>query len=215
MRRVGPLIPFVIAAGLAAATAASATGESSRSNASVRVELEPPVVSLREHARIAVSGVHADSLEVRLAGSTDEQGRALPWRSLHLAGHTWVGRLAAPALHGVYPVVLRIGAAETPFRPGRLLRVFEPGTRTRPTYRAPSNVARWWVRTVAHGTLVALRAWPRPAFDQRDRHLHRLFVVAYTLPGHRAVRDRLGIFITVFRDGYASHWQLLEATVEP
>jgi hypothetical protein len=29
------------------------------------------------------------------------------------------------------------------------------------------------------------------------------------------VRDRLGMFITVFRDGYASRWQLLEATVEP
>jgi hypothetical protein len=215
MRRVGPLIPFVVAAALAVAAAASATGNSPRSNASVRVELQPPVVSLREHARIAVSEVHTGPLEVRLAGATDEQGRALPWRSLRLAGHAWVGTLAAPALHGVYPVVLRIGATETPLRPGRLLRVLEPGTRERPTYRAPSDVARWWVRTVAHGTLVALRAWPRPAFDRRDLRLHRLFVVAYTLPGHRAVRDRLGMFITVFRDGYASQWQLLEATVEP
>ena len=32
---------------------------------------------------------------------------------------------------------------------------------------------------------------------------------------HLAVSDRLGMFVTAFRDGYGEPWRLLEATVEP
>jgi hypothetical protein len=95
------------------------------------------------------------------------------------------------------------------------LRVFAPGTRARPSFDEPSDVVRWWVRAIPHGTLVAFKAWPRPAFDRRDPRLHRLFVVAYSPPGHPLVGDRLGMFVTAFRNSYGGRWQLLEATVEP
>jgi len=52
---------------------------------------------------------------------------------------------------------------------------------------------RWWVRTVPQARLVAVKAWPRPAFERRDVRLHRLFVVAYSRQGHAAASDQLGI----------------------
>ena len=61
----------------------------------------------------------------------------------------------------------------------------------------------------------ALKPWPRPAFDRRDVRLNRLFVVAYSPPGKPAIRDRVGMFVTAFRDGYHGRWRLLEATVQP
>jgi hypothetical protein len=63
--------------------------------------------------------------------------------------------------------------------------------------------------------LVAVKAWARPAFDRRERRLHRLFVVAYSPPGNTAVRDRLGVFVEVFRDGYRARWRVLETSVAP
>jgi len=71
------------------------------------------------------------------------------------------------------------------------------------------------VRTVSRGTLVTLRAWPRPGFDRRDLRLHRLFVVAYSPPGQPGVDERLGMFVTAVRDGYGGRWRFLEATVVP
>jgi len=77
-------------------------------------------------------------------------------------------------------------------------------------------VARWWVQNIPGGAkLVALKRWPRPAFDRRDPRLHRLLVLAYSRTGHPAVHDRLGIFVTAGRDGYGGHWRLLEATAVP
>jgi hypothetical protein len=60
-----------------------------------------------------------------------------------------------------------------------------------------------------------LRRWPLPADDRRDRHLHQLLVVAYDSPGHTAVKDRLGMFVTAVREGTGRRWRLLEATVAP
>src|SRR6478672_7646036 len=79
-----------------------------------RVELQPAVVGLRERATIAVSGIHARSLEVLLAGATGTPGNQLasqlPWLSLQLVDGAWRGTLPAPALRGVYRVMLRTGA---------------------------------------------------------------------------------------------------------
>jgi len=36
-----------------------------------------------------------------------------------------------------------------------------------------------------------------------------------TAPGDPEVGDRLGMFVTAFRDGYSGRWRLLEATVLP
>jgi hypothetical protein len=178
--------------------------------------VSPGVVRWGQHATIAVSAIHTRSLEVRLRGATDRSGRQLPWRPLHLSGGRWTGILPAPALRGMYPVELRTGRRASPFRLDRTyLRVFARGTRARPSFVTPAGAARWWVRAVASGRLVAVRAWARPAFDRREPGLHRLFVVAYSPPGRPAARDRLGMFVEVFRDGYRARWRLLEATVAP
>jgi hypothetical protein len=200
---------LLIAASLAGAGRASSTPR-------LRIRLQPPVVSLGREATIAVSGTHAASMEVRLLGATDAAGRPLSWMPLELAGTTWHGNLPAPALRGVYPVELRTAAGAPLLRPARVfLRVFDRGTQTRPAFDNPIDVVRWWVRTVPRATLVALKPWARPAFDRRDLRMHRLFVVAYSPPGRPAVADRLGMFVTAFRDGYDGPWRLLEATVQP
>jgi len=187
-----------------------------RTSVSPRVDLQPSVVRFGEHATIAVSGIDVRSLEVRLAGSTYADGEPLPWHSLRLVHGAWRGTLPAPAWRGVYPVELRAGASTSPIRPaGLFLRVFARGTRERPSFDDPTDVVRWWVRTVPHATLVAIKEWPRPAFDGRDARLHRLFVVAYSPPGRPSADDQLGMFVTAFRDGYGAGWRLLDATVQP
>jgi hypothetical protein len=133
-----------------------------------------------------------------------------------LVNGKWLGILPAPALRGVYPVVLRTGAGASPLKsPESFLRVFANGTSSRPSFENPSEVVRWWVRAVPHASLVALKAWPRPGFDRRDTRLHRLFVVAYSPPGYPEIQDRLGMFVTAFRNSFNGRWRLLEATVEP
>lgn len=181
----------------------------------LRVAVRPAVVDLYERSTITVSGLDARSLQARLAGATHADGTPLTWRRLRLVGGIWRGTLQLPLLHGLYPIELRTAAGVAVVRPPRFLRVFEPGTRARPSFDDPADVARWWVRAVPHGRLVAMKAWPRPAFDGRDVRLHRLFVVAYSPAGHPRVIDRLGMFVTAVRDGYHGAWRLLEATVEP
>jgi hypothetical protein len=180
------------------------------------VELRPAVVTLRHTAMISVRLLDAPELDVELAGATNAKGQALPWRPLHRVDGAWIGTLPAPSLRGVYPVLLRTGPEGVVDRsPSWLLRVLAPGTLARRSFATPAEVARWWVRTVPHGTLRALKRWPRPAFDRRDPRLHRLFVVAYSPPDRPAVKDRLGMFVTAFRDRYDGRWRLLEATVQP
>jgi hypothetical protein len=183
---------------------------------SMRVAVQPAVVRLHGQAAVAVSGLQVSSLQVRLSGESYADGAGLPWRSLRFEDGAWRGSLPAPALYGVYPVLLRTGPGSQPLASRHaFLRVLPPGARGRPSFHDPADVARWWVRTVPHGTLVALKPWPRPAFDGRDVRLHRLFVVAYSRPGHPEAGDQLGMFVTAFRDGYRARWRLLEATLEP
>ena len=66
--------------------------------------------------------------------------------------------------------------------------------------------ANWWQKA---------KRWQRPASDRRDRRLHRLLVVAYVRRCRTRIADRLGVFITAFRDCYSGRWRLLEATVLP
>jgi hypothetical protein len=234
MRRLVLLVPTAIVVVFALASAAAALrpvvvthhtpkpapAPITTANVAPRIELKPAVVRLGERSTIAVSGIHTGSLEVLLAGATDKPGsqpaRQRPWLSLRLVNGAWLGTLPTPALRGVYPVVLRTRAGAASIRSqGLFLRVFAAGTGTRPSFDNPVDVVRWWVRTVPHARLVALKVWPRPGFDRRDMRLHRLFVVAYSLPGHPQVRDRFGMFITAFRDGYRARWRLLEATLQP
>jgi hypothetical protein len=180
-----------------------------------RAVVEPTIARLGQRSTIAVSGFGARSVQVRMDGATYQDGKLLPWRSLRLSGGVWRGKLPFPALRGVYQILVRAGSRAASIRVPSFVRVYEPGTRARPAFRQPEDVARWWVRTVAQGTLVALKPWPRLATDRRDPRLHRLFLVAYSPPGQPAVEDRLGMFITAFRETYHGRWRLLEATAEP
>jgi hypothetical protein len=201
-------------AGLGIAPAASGNGRDSVF-AVTTVRLSPPVVVLRRHATISVTGFEVRSLEVLLEGATQQLGKPLPWTPLHFSAGGWRGVLPAPEFRGEYPVELRIGHGTRVLRSNRwLLRVFARGTLERPVYRSPEAVARWWVsRLPGPATLEAMKRWPRPRFDKRDPRLHQLLVVAYSLPGRRAVRDRLGMFVTAVRDEHG--WRLLEASVTP
>jgi len=181
------------------------------------IVLRPAVAELGSAATIAVSGIDAPSLQVRLLGATNSAAKPAGWHALTFVRSAWRGTLPPPELRGIYPVELRVREGSPVLRsPDWLYRVFAPGTLTRPSFTAPEQVARWWVRTLpGNAKLVALKPWPRPAFDLRDLALHRLLVLAYTLKGHATVRERLGIFVTAVRDGYAGRWRLLEATALP
>jgi len=203
--RVAAIVPVLVA--LIGLPPLSSTGP--------QVLVVPNVVALGHASTIEVAGIDAPTLQVRLDGASVNRGRPLPWASLHRAHGDWRGTLPAPELRGVYPVELRIRPGAPILRAdGWLFRVFDPGTLARPAFRTPEQVARWWVLH-RPGKLVAMRRWPRPAFDLRDKRLHQLLVLAYSPRGRPAVRDRLGIFITAVRDGYRGDWRLLEATALP
>jgi hypothetical protein len=182
-----------------------------------QVTLHPAVVPLRHTVSVTVTGVAAPTLEVHLLGGSTALGRALPWTTLTRVGRTWRATLPVPEFRGIYPIELRVARGGEVLRSDRwLLRVFARGTLSRPSFRTPEEVAAYWVATVgAKARMQALRRWPRPAFDRRDRRLHQLMVLAYSLPSKPKVRDRLGIFVTAVRDGYHGRWRLLEATAVP
>jgi hypothetical protein len=153
---------------------------------------------------------------VALDGATNRAGRLLGWRTAYRRARTWVAELPRPALRGIYPVLLREQPGRRVIRsPVWLLRVFRPHATKEPGFATPEEAVRWWVRAWPRGIVVALRRWRRPDFDKRDPRLHRLFVVAYNPSGRPGVANRLRMFVTTVRDGYAGRWRLLEATVQP
>ena len=202
---------------LVAAGAAAGLLCPSEACASPHVSLRPTVVTLGGRATVRVDGWHESRLEVALDGASDRNGRLLGWRAARRNGRTWTAELPRPALRGIYPVLLRERPGSRIIRSRRwlLLRVFRPHAIQEPVFATPERVVRWWVHTRPRGTVAALRRWPRPDFDKRDPSLHRLFVVAYNPPGRPGVANRLGMFVTTVRDGYAGRWRLLEATVQP
>ena len=209
-----------LALGLVAIAVGPATGgiraRTAPSAPAARLTLYPAVVRLQRRERVEVSGLPAASLQVVPLGALEPGGRAFGWRSLRLVHGTWVATLPAPLLRGVYPLLLRTRAGTRVFRsPTWFMRVLAPSTLARPSFRKPGDAVRWWVRAVEHGTLVAFRPWPLPAWDLRDVRLHRLFVVAYDPPGQDGPGDRRGMFVTAFRNRYGGRWRFLEAKLAP
>ena len=51
--------------------------------------------------------------------------------------------------------------------------------------------------------------------DTHDPRRQQTVVIAYTLARHRAVSDRLGVFVTAVRASLNGRWRLLEASVAP
>jgi hypothetical protein len=182
-----------------------------------QVTLNPAVVPLRHTASVTVTGIDAPTLQVHLLGSSSLLGKALPWTTMHRLGSTWRATLPLPEFRGIYPIELRVSRGAEVMRSEQwLLRVFAPGTLSGPSFKTPEGVVAYWLREkTAQGRLEALRHWPRPAFDRRVKRLHELMVISYSLPERRAVRDRLGIFVTAVRDGYHGRWRFLEASAFP
>ena len=207
-------ITAALAAGAAVlvATAGAAPAATHR----VRVLLAPALASPGRYTSIVVTGIAVSSLQAQLKGASDKVGRQLPWRSLVYRNGAWRGLLAAPTLLGVYPVRLRVSPGAPVRSAGLSVRLLQAGTTSRPGFSTPEQVAHWWVQTERIGaTLVTLKRWPAPAFDLRDTRLYQLLVLAYSPPGRPARADRLGIFLTAFRETVTGRWRLLETTVLP
>ena len=194
-----------------------ASADSELRTAHLRVVVTPQVVAPYDWAAIRIVGApNAAAVQARLVGASGVTGRLLPWIELRRHGDEWESRLPQPVLAGIYPIVIRT-------RPNLLttagaptyLRVYWPGTATHPLFSTPRQVAAAWVRDQAGGTLDAIRHWPSTAIDHRLLALHRLFVVAYSLPNRPSPTDRLGAWITAVREGFHGRWRLLEVSVYP
>jgi len=184
----------------------------------VRITVNPRTVVPYGSAEIDVADLpDATSVEVRLDGASSVLGTPVPWIALHRESDgNWSAHLPQPVLPGIYPIELRTrpALAIAPTQ-AAYLRVYWQGTEARPLFSTPDQVAAWWVRHLAGGTLVAIRPWHRQAIDHRIASLHRLFVVAYSPPGMPEPSERLGVWITAVREGYGGDWRLLEATPTP
>ena len=182
-----------------------------------RLQLFPHVAVRGQAVLVSVTSVDVPSLEVNVEGGTSVSGHPLRWRSLHLVDGEWRGAVPLPVRRGVYSLELRVREGGRVMSSSQwLLRVFAHGTQSRPAFPYLREVAAWWVRTVhPGGYLVATRRWRLSADDLRDPRRHQRLVIAYSLRGHRAVKDRLGVFVTAVRASPTGRWRLLEASVEP
>ena len=182
-----------------------------------RLQLFPHVAVRGQAVLVSVTSVDVPSLEVNVKGGTSVSGHPLGWRSLHLVDGEWRGAVPLPVRRGVYSLELRVREGGRVMSSSQwLLRVFAHGTQSRPAFPYLREVAAWWVRTVhPGGYLVATRRWRLSADDLRDPRRHQRLVIAYSLRGHRAVEDRLGVFVTAVRASPTGRWRLLEASVEP
>jgi hypothetical protein len=201
---------------LALALLAGAPAAAGSARAVARVRLSPAVAQPGHRIAIIVTGVGGSSVQAQLVGATDKTGRQLPWRALVRRRGVWRGWLDAPALLGIYRVRLRTHDGGSIPSTSRPLHVLHSGTLARPTFDTPEQVVVWWLRNARRGaSLVAIKRFPPPTFDLRDHRLHQLLVVAYLPRGRRAVKDRLGMFVTAYRETPTARWRLLEATVLP
>jgi hypothetical protein len=147
-----------------------------------------------------------------LLGAIDRTGLAYewtpyPWRPLGLIGSSWHGLLPAPPLLGIYQLQLRLDGRTLLTSPHWLLHVFARGTMSRRSFPTAVAAIRDFVAHLAgNQQLVALRQWPRVAFDHRDPRLQRLFVIAYAPRGDQRPASRRGLFVTTVRDGFRGRW---------
>ena len=181
------------------------------------LRLFPPVAVRGQAVKIRVTDIDVPSLDVNVAGGTSVHGQPLRWKPLRFSDGAWRGALPLPVQRGIYALELRVREGGPVMSSNQwLLRVFAHGTLSRPTFRTLRGVAASWVRTThPGGVLVATRRWRLSVDDLRDPRRHQKLVIAYTLPGHRAVNDRLGVFITAVRASLNGRWRLLEASVAP
>jgi hypothetical protein len=215
------LVALTLGSEAASASVASTHDGAQQDNALVRVTFLSPVIDLYHPEGITVGGLKAHGAEVRLLGAIDRRGLAYewtpyPWRHLRLLHGSWHGLLTPPPLLGIYQLQLRIDGHALLTSPNWLLRVFQPGTRSRQPYPTATAAVRGYVTQLAGSQhLVAIKQWPLAPFDHRNPRLHRLFVIAYAPSGDQRTDSRRGMFITTVRDGFHGRWRLLDATTQP
>lgn len=213
------LLTLLVATG-AAAVAIVVTPAAADSRPSVT--FRPATINLFHRTSVAVTGLPARTVDVRLKGATDAAGLAYEWtpyrwHRLRFSDGEWKGALPAPALLGVYALQVRVDGRRTVAQsPTRMLRVFRPRTLARPTFSTPEDVVRNLVgRLPGDEVVVALRRLRRAAYDHRDPRLHRIFAVAYAPRGDTRPGSRVGVFITTVRTSFHGRWRLLGASVQP
>ena len=197
-------------------------GPAPQAKTPVRVALRSPVIGLYRSAAITATGITVQRADVRLLGAIERTGPAYEWtpyrwRCLRLRNGKWRGALPAPPLFGVYRLQLRLDGGRRVLSSRHwLLRVFPTGTLSRPSFGTPVEAIRSFVAHLrAHEILVAHRRWRLASFDHRDARLQRLFVIAYAPRGNDNASSRLGLFVTVVRDGYRGGWRILQAATQP
>ena len=198
-------------------TVANAGGQSQ-----VRVVVAAPAIDLYHSASIRVSGTAARSVEVRLVGAIDRSGLAYkwtpyPWRALRAHQGSWRGLLPAPPLYGIYRLRLRLDHGGRFLSSARwLVRVLPKRTLRRQSFPTAADAINGFVAALrGHQVLVASKRWPLAKFDHRDPRLNQLYVIAYAPSVDSPPDSRLGLFISVVRNGFHGRWRLLEATTQP
>lgn len=213
---------LLLAAAAVLGAAALTTAANAGGHPRVRLVVTAPAIDLYHSASVRVSGMAARSVEVRLVGAIDRRGLAYqwtpyPWQALRVRHGAWRGLLPAPPLYGIYRLRLRLDHGDRFLASARwLLRVLPRGTLSRPSSPAPAGAIRRFVAQLpGDQVLVASRRWPLAKFDHRDPRLNRLFAIAYAPSGDTRPDSRLGLFISMVRNGYRGRWRVLEATTQP
>jgi hypothetical protein len=210
---------FMLAAAFVVVVSALVTGRAA-AGSEPGVVLGTRSIDLFHSASVRVSGIAARSAQVRPLGANDRSGLAYEWKPYRwqrLRSHdgTWHGLLPAPPLFGIYRLQLRLGK-KVLSSPRWLLRVLPRGTMARRAFPTAVGAVRGYVAHLhGHPALVAAKVWPLAGYDHRDPRLNRLFVIAYAPRGDNRASARLGMFVSLVRNGYHGRWRVLEATTQP
>ncbi len=202
---------------MAAAPAAAAAAL--LASAGLHATVLPSSAARDGQVRVAVTGIAAPTVSVRIGGGLASGGRWFNWVALRSSGAgAWWTVLRAPGYFGVYPVEVRAGGVihET----DTVVNVLPHGFVNQPGFVTPEQVAEWWTRVAPAGaTLTGVTTWRTGFFTHRDPDLNRLLRVHFTLlrpwqrlhlaPGSRQV------FLSVARLRSGGLWRLLQTTRAP
>lgn len=188
-------------------------------SASVHATVAPSSATPDGQVRVAVTGVTAPAVSVRLGGGLASGGKWFNWVALRPNGAgSWWTVLRAPGYFGVYPVQIRAGGVlhET----DAVVQILPQGFVNQPGFFTPEQVAEWWTRVAPPGaSLTGVTTWRSGFFTHRDADLNRLLRVRFTLlrpwPQLHLKEGSRQIFLSVARLRSGGLWRLLETTTAP
>jgi hypothetical protein len=198
---------------LAASAAAAAA---LLAGANVHATVAPSSATRDGQVRVAVTGISAPAVSVRLAGGIASGGKWFNWVALRPNGPgSWWTVLRAPGYLGVYPVEIRSGGVRQ--ATDAVVEILPRGFVGKPGFDTPEHVAEWWTRiSPAGATLARVSTWHTGFFTHRDPDLNRLLRVRFTLlrpwPQLHLKAGTQAIFLSVARLRPGGLWRLLETT---